>query len=125
MRSAIKISFLFLFILGVQALQSCRHEPTLPDKEVSFSSDIIPIIGDGCQTVGCHGSSGGDFALVTYSDMLEDDRIVPFEPYKSKIYKTITSQSKTKVMPVPPQKPLTETEIQTIYIWIKQGALNN
>lgn len=114
-----------LFFIFVQALQSCRHEPTIPEKQVSFSADVVPLLIKGCQMVGCHGASGGDFALVTYKDVIEDDRAVPNQPYQSKIYKTIVSQVKAKVMPVPPRKPLTETEIETIFIWIKQGALNN
>ncbi len=125
MRSAIKLCVVVLFITGVQVFQSCRHEPTLPDKQVSFTTDILPVIGASCQEAGCHGANGGEFALLNYDDMMLDSRIVANQPYQSKIYKAIVSQKKDKVMPVPPRKPLTETQIETIFIWIKQGAQNN
>ena len=125
MRSSATIAFFFLCISTVLITQSCHHAPTIPDKQVSFSADIVPIMGGNCQASGCHGLNDGEFPLVTYEDLVKHGRIVPFKPYQSSIYQTVVSRQPGYVMPVPPAAPLTETQIETLFIWIEQGALNN
>ena len=103
---------------------SCRHQPVVPDQPaISFSSDILPIIGGNCMSSNCHG--GEAFDLSNYDDFTKERRITPYKPYNSNIYISITTTSGENMMPPSPQKPLTDEQINTIYLWILQGALNN
>jgi hypothetical protein len=119
-------SLIVASLLAVLLLHySCRHKPIVPEKPVSFSRDILSIIGGNCSQQGCHGSSNAEFPLLSYDQMMKDDRIVPNDPYNSKIYLAITSSFGENVMPPPPQQPLTTEQISIIYTWIIQGAPNN
>ncbi|HEY6160699.1 MAG TPA: hypothetical protein VI112_05730 [Bacteroidia bacterium] len=120
------ISFsLFLFASALPLLWSaCRHQPVVPDQPaISFSGDILPIVGGNCMSSNCHG--GEAFDLSTYDEFTKQGRITPYKPYNSKVYTSITATSGEDMMPPSPQKPLTDQQINTIYLWILQGALNN
>jgi hypothetical protein len=104
----------------------CKHEPVLPEQEVSFSQDIMPIIQMGCQHEGCHGDSlNPEFPLTTYEEVMEEGDIKPGDPLDSDLYERITETDPDKIMPRPPYPPLNDRNIKLIYIWIAQGAKNN
>ena len=104
---------------------ACRHQPIVNQQpKISFSTSVMPIIAGNCGAAGCH-IAGSDIQLAQYDDLFKDDYVVKYQPFSSKIYHTITSQNKNTVMPVPPQKPLNDAQIRTIYIWILEGAQNN
>jgi hypothetical protein len=108
------------------AIVSCKHSVNFSDyPEVSFSNDVGPVIIGNCTQSGCHGVSGDRRKLVTYSDIASSQMVTPGSPSKSSLYKVISSLSKFNVMPVPPLAPLTDTQIEKIYLWIGQGAKNN
>ena len=85
--------------------------------EVSFSQDVWPILEK--YAVAAHGGKGGVF-LESYSDILAN--VEPGNPEGSLLYKALIGDG-MKVMP--PGNPLPEEMVQTIYDWIKQGALEN
>lgn len=104
----------------------CRHEPVLPEQQVSFSQDIMPIIQMGCQHAGCHGDSlNPEFPLTTYEQVMEDGDIKPGDPLDSDLYKLITHPDDEERMPQLPYPRLNDRNIKLIYIWIAQGAKNN
>ena len=122
-RSA-KLSVFVILAMGLLTVLSCRNKPFIPDRQVSFSNDVFPIIGGNCTASDCHGAGGRAGELITYDDLMKDGNIVAGNPHASSIYRTITAQNGSQ-MPVPPQSPLTDQQIQTIFIWIEQGAKNN
>jgi hypothetical protein len=66
-----------------------------------------------------------EFGLLTYSDLIKHTEVVSGSPEQSELYHVIRSYNSEKIMPRAPYKPLSENQIQLIYVWIGQGALNN
>lgn len=79
-------------------------------QEVSYASQIRPIIDNNCQLSNCHGDNPGLPSWATYNDVLA----------KASDIKIRTS-NKT----MPPGGPLADDEIKLIADWVDQGAPNN
>lgn len=113
--TALVIGLPFAFVF------SCQHEPVIPEQQVSFSADILPIIQSNCQQSGCHDTTGGEFPLTNYDNIMDKGEIKSGKPKHSELYKQIESGE----MPQSPYPALTERNRKLIYIWIAQGAQNN
>lgn len=109
-------------IATVGIFSSCTHEPDLSNQPtISFATDIQPLIGTNCATSGCHNGGDDLVKIESYEDVM---KIVKAKDARSsKLYSVITKLYGEQAMP--PSKPLTEAQIQTVYLWIMQGALNN
>ncbi len=111
-----------LSIATVGIFSSCTHEPDLSNQPtISFVNDIQPLIGTNCSTSGCHDGSNELITLESYDEILKI--VKPNKARDSELYQNITKLYGEQAMP--PSKPLTEGQIQTIYLWIMQGAQNN
>jgi len=77
---------------------------------VSFAHQVKPLLTSRCAS--CH--------TFTYSNLLNGSRVVPFSPADSSVY-TLTVEGN---MPRRGTR-LTATELQLLFDWISQGALNN
>ena len=96
------------------------EETTVEDAmvdEVSFSTDVWPIIEE--YALNAHGGKGGVF-LESYDDIL--NYVVPGDPENSMLYKALIADG---MQLMPPDGPLPDAMIQTIYDWIMQGAMDN
>lgn len=105
---------------------------------VSFKDDIYePIFynnGEG-RCMPCHNDDGGQIRLVpsslAYSELInglsKNDGGVPYintvQAEESYLYRLITNDNVEYAMP--PNSDLTPFEIETILLWIAQGAQNN
>ncbi|MDZ7605549.1 MAG: hypothetical protein U5K79_08160 [Cyclobacteriaceae bacterium] len=78
--------------------------------EVSFASQIKPIIDTNCQKSGCHGSNASVPSFATYTQVKANAN-------------NIKSKTSTKAMP--PSGPLSDSNIKLISDWVNQGAPNN
>jgi hypothetical protein len=118
--------YVFLVLASVPAtiFLGCKHDPVLPEQQVSFSQDILPILQMGCQHDGCHGSVDAQFPLMTYEQVMEYGDIKAGEPLDSDLYEMITDTDPEDRMPKD-MPPLSDRNIRLIYIWIAQGAQNN
>jgi cytochrome c5 len=90
-----------------------------------YDRDIQPILMSSCAVSGCHDAAthkeGIDFS--SYTKTLQS--IKAGNPGGSELYEAITeSQSSEHFMPPKPYSPLSKAAIDTIYSWIKRGALN-
>lgn len=110
--------------LLIATFYSCRHEPDLSAvPEISFSQKILPIIASNCSYAGCHDDGGHHlFSLVSYDDVIKNGDVKAGNPHSSKLYNVITNHGE-KLMP--PDAPLSSQDIESVYIWIAQGAKNN
>ena len=90
---------------------------TSDTKEVSFSTDIWPIIEE--EALSAHGGSGGVF-LESYEDIMK--YVVPEKPEESQLYKALIGDGHRLM---PPNGPLPDEQIQLFFDWISQGAEDN
>lgn len=134
-------ALLFLFVL---IFYSCKHEPealpvpsepsdTLaagipcnPDTAY-FVNDVLPILISGCAMSGCHdaASASDGVVLTSYASVMNTADIRPGNPGDSDLYERITDDDLDDRMPPPPMAALSPEQIQTIRLWIAQGAKNN
>lgn len=121
MKSLYLILFSFVFLAG------CKHKPNFDSmSKVSYATDIEPIIISNCTQSGCHGSvHSEEFKLLTYNDVIKHTDVKAGSPESSNLYNVIRSYNPEKMMPQKPYEALTEKQIQKIFVWIGQGALNN
>lgn len=121
-----KTILLLLPAIALCLVFSCKHEPILPEQEVSFHSDILPILRGSCQHAGCHSpfDPNAEFPLDSVvSDVRE--YVDEGKPKHSKLYEVITETKLEDRMPQAPYEKLTDRQIKLIYIWIAQGAKDN
>lgn len=117
-----KIAVLILLLFS-SGLFSCRHEsellPGIP--EVCFDSQVLPVIISGCTKSGCHNGSGELPALSSYENLR--NLVEPGKPIHSKLHKVLTANRMLEsAMPPKPDEPLSSDQINTITLWILQGA---
>jgi len=121
------VSALLLLAGIIRPLSAPADEPAKP---VDFSREIRPILSDAC--FACHGpdaeSRKADLRLDikegAFADLSGYQAIVPGDPDDSELYLRISEESKS--MRMPPQRAerqLTPEEIETIRLWIEQGAV--
>lgn len=92
---------------------------------VYFVNDVLPILTSNCAISGCHGggSAQDGVNLSNYAGIRE--QLEAFDANNSELYEVITEDDPDKIMPPPPNSPLTAQQIATIRDWINQGAENN
>jgi hypothetical protein len=110
-------------------------------RQVSFSKDVRPILTAKCLT--CHDGSGegsakSGFNVKTYDGLMAgtklDKVIIPGDAISSTLYRLVARKASPEIN-MPPHggqslakgkgEPLTESEIDTVKLWINQGAKNN
>lgn len=114
----------YIFLALVWSHRACA------ESEIDFNRDIRPILSDKC--FACHGPDDAsreanlrldDSAAATSELDSGTVAIKPGSPSESELVRRITSTDESEQMP-PHEfgKPLAETEIKTLRIWIEQGA---
>ena len=124
-KSAGKLVVLSLFPL---AMAACSGEPA-----ISFSQDVKPIIDKNC--IQCHQAGGegevaSGFEMTTYDGLMKGARFGPMiiagDVEGSNMVVLMEGRADPSIsMPHGQQKPVSKDDIQTIKLWIKQGARNN
>ena len=87
------------------------------EKEVSFSSDIMPIFN---QFAGDNHGPNDSYSLASYEGVMKN--VVPGNPEGSVLYQRLIGQG-GPIMP--PSGKLPDDLLKLVYDWIKQGAKNN
>lgn len=135
-----------LLLFGVLMLtNSCKHEAWVPDgfepnpddtlvvsetcdpNTVYFENDVLPIFQSSCAYAGCHDANTQQdgVRLDNYQGVISTGDIEAGDPEHSEVYERITDSDPQKRMPPPPNSPLNADQINTIRLWIEQGAKNN
>lgn len=88
---------------------------------ICFNTDVSPIFHQNCVT--CHGNAGNLY-LGTYASTMStgdsgNPAVVPGDLNQSEIWNRIFTIGD---MPPSNESPLSNDEIQTIQLWIEQGA---
>ena len=120
-----KLITLSLFPL---AMIACSGEPA-----ISFSQDVKPIIDKNC--IECHQAGGeGELAsgldMSTYDGLMKGAQFGPMviagDAEGSNLVVLIEGRADPSIsMPHDQQKPIAREYIDTIRLWIDQGARNN
>lgn len=130
--------FALVFALtGGCLLQSCKHEvptPVIDDSIVEdcspntvfFQQEVLPLFQSNCATSGCHDANTAQegFVFTSYAGIMASGEIVAGNLNEGDIYEVITENDPDKIMPPPPNAPLTSEQIALIGDWISQGAQN-
>jgi len=103
---------------GAAKTAGCQAVACDSISNMSFATDIFPIVQTNCAGGGCHdaGTSAGGYNLTNYSGVKNSVDNV-------RMLGTIKHQSGFSVMP--PSSQLTDCDIQRIETWITEGALDN
>jgi hypothetical protein len=121
-----KVSALLLLAFAFCFAASCKHDPILPEQDVSFRGHVLPILRSSCQHSGCHSPYDPDAEFPLDSTVSEVREYVDEgRPDHSELYERIIDDDPDDRMPRPPYEPLTQRQIDIIYIWIAQGAKDN
>ena len=115
----------FAFCFGAVLLSSCRSDTLVPvisiinpNQPISYATGIQPIFTANCLT--CH--NGGQVTDLlegkSYSALMSLHLIDTVTPTQSTLYKKIATGGSM-------HSYVTADQIQTILIWIQQGAKNN
>ncbi len=103
---------------------------------VSFTRDVAPILSSGCGLSNCHGRPGGNLNLeipfgatpaqvqTAISGNSSDGLpfINPGSPETSELWIRMSSEIPSQQMPPPTTGRLPDAEINTVRIWISEGA---
>ena len=136
----------FFYLLFLIFTYGCEHEP-FPILEVTesiddpvidnsipcnpdsvyFENEVLPFLISSCAQPGCHNAATAEDNVIlnNYNNIINTGDIIPFDPENSELYETITDPDPDKIMPPPPEDPLSNEQISMIYYWILQGANNN
>ena len=122
-------------------LAACGLLLTGCDNQVSYTEDIQPILFASC--LSCHdqnseGFLNSGFSLDSYESVMKGTKfgavVVPGSAESSSLYLVVAHKTASEIH-MPPHThdalaegrgvSLTEEQIETIKLWIEQGALNN
>lgn len=112
--------YLFLSIFaGIMVFLSCKKDVTPPatcTDQISFATDVLPVIQTNCSTSGCHdASNAGGYNLSSY---------VGISNSADAVYHAMNHDSGFQPMPAGASK-LADSTIQNFFCWIQQGKLDN
>ncbi len=105
-----------------------------PIENVSYADQVQPIFNNSCGGSGCHtdGGSANGVRLSNYSQTINSvgasygtDIVVAGDASASPLFDKIqSSPDRGSRMPLG-RSPLSSTQIETIRVWINEGAENN
>jgi hypothetical protein len=126
------IDRVFLLRTGIMVgtvllLGACERELT-----ISYSEDVRPILEANClecHTAGGTGAEKSGFNMDSYAELMEGTRygpmIEPGESGASNLYLLVAGRADPSIQMPHGKEKLARADIETIRIWIDQGALNN
>lgn len=142
-----------VFLVCMLLLWGCKHEPLILPTAVEnssgsgnggstdtsyntapcdpdtayFENEVLPLFISNCAKSGCHDATTHekDFVFNSFNNIMGSGEIEAGDPSEGDIMEVITENDPDKIMPPPPNTPLTPAQINTISRWISQGARNN
>lgn len=117
-----------LFLMSVATLSVAALSRTVAAAEpvvVSYEKDVAPVLRKYC--AGCHNDADrdGEFSLESYASLmqgLEDGpALLPGDPDTSRIVRLLTGMDEPQMPPEDEPQPSAE-EIETLKLWVEQGA---
>lgn len=122
-----KINGLVFLSITLFLFTNCKYEKeevVAPLTSVSFNSTVAPLLNTSCSAIGCHSAGGQTPDLTTansYTSLVDGGYVDTVTIENSGIYLRMIDKQK----PMPPNGVLSQSQINIIYSWIKEGAPNN
>lgn len=123
-----KLILFTLLLISLVMLAACNREAP-----VSFSQDVKPIIDQNC--ISCHleggeGYEASGFSMENYEDLMKGTNFGPMiirgDSAGSNMLVLMEGRADPSIsMPHGAMKPVAKADIETIRVWIDQGAKNN
>ncbi len=94
---------------------------------VYFQSQVLPILISNCALSGCHNAASHQSGVIleSYSSVMNTADVRAGRAENSDLYEVLIEDDAEDRMPQLPVNPLSNSQIDLIYTWIQQGALNN
>ncbi len=108
-----------------------EETPPCDPNVVYFEQDVLPVLQSSCAYSGCHDASTAEEGIVleSFASMMnssESNLVVAGQPENSELYEVLVEDNPDKLMPPPGDGgPLSPEQINLIWNWLEQGALNN
>ncbi len=119
--------YLFASIFAAAVISGCGSE-----QQVSYKSDIRPILDKHCAECHLKGGVGTEktlFLVDSYDNLMKGTRfgpvIVAGDSLSSSLYRLVSGKVDKSIQMPHSKGPMTASEIAAIEKWIDQGALNN
>lgn len=127
-----------MLLAGLLVLSACKHEPPVapepPDDNgggsgqpcdpnvVYFEQQVLPMLISNCAIPGCHNvptDENDDIQITSYATLMSSGIV-----QNGDFWEALNEDDPDKVMPRPPQAPLSQEQLNTIWQWLQQGAQN-
>lgn len=119
---------LSIFVLTAAALAcGCESEPSKP--KISYTANVAPILEyycTDCHMPGQKGAKQSGFLVDSYESVMKGTKfgevITPGSAESSTLYRLVAGKADPSIQMPHGEKSLTKEEIDTIKLWIDQGA---
>jgi hypothetical protein len=126
---ALPVVVLLLFTAGLAA---CDKVEQVQIQKVTYAEDVGPILQKycaGCHMAGQQGAEASGLLIDSYESLMEGSRfgpvIAPGSPMTSSLYVLVTGKARLTITMPHGKDPLSAEEIETIRVWIENGAVEN
>ncbi|TWU03522.1 DUF1553 domain-containing protein [Neorhodopirellula pilleata] len=95
---------------------------TAANEPVDFREQISPILQQHCVRCHSHENNQGGISLATFDDLSSNDYVVAGNPDDSYLIELVTPQDGERPAMPKEAPPLSDTEVDVLRQWIRQGA---
>lgn len=113
-------------VVWVSMLAACAP------RNVSFSADVRPILEQRCHECHLPGGAGyaaSGFDMSSYESLLKGGKFGPFvipgDPFSSNLIVLVEGRADPSIHMPQGREKLGEREIETLKVWVQEGAKNN
>lgn len=111
-------------IIPVDTIPDPEDTATWVNPRACFERDILPVLQGSCGISDCHDAitAEGERIFTDYNHAMND--VVAGDPMESDLYQKLVESNPNDIMPPPPNAPLPQEQIDSIYNWILYGAID-
>ncbi len=123
---------LAVLLVITAGLAACDKVEQLQFQKVTFTEDVYPIMQKHCaecHVAGQQGAVASGFLMESYESVMKGSRfgpvIAPGSAISSSLYIMVAGKADLTISMPHGKDPLSAEEIETIRVWIENGAIEN
>lgn len=125
---------LVVFLVIAAGLTACdkNNAEQLHKQQVTYADDVAPILQKHCaecHVAGQQGARASGLSMDSYESLMKGTSfgpvINPGSAMASSLYILVSGKDKLTITMPHGEKPLSDEEIETIRVWIENGAVEN